>query len=555
MRARGPRIAVIALVCFVLLFTRRWDQLVHPQVWNEDGTRNIVQLLRYGPVTVLWPVNGYLITISRLITFISLAISPLAYPAISTVLAWAFIVAVGVAIAISPVSVRGGLLLTLAAFLVPSDPEVFGIPLYAFWWAGLLVVLAALWRRDAGSQAWRAAFIVLGGLSSPLIVLALPVFIYRAVAFRDDVRERVFCGLALACAAVQEALIAAHGSEPHRPLSGEFAYVLVTKFLGAYPFGAFAHHGESTGRIALAAGAAVTIAVVAWAMLAPLRRDLTAWALLYLWLGSIALSALRIDVLALDPVSVGPRYFFYPFVFEGWFLLHLLLSIRQRVPRGVAAGLLVLGLMTALSSLSRTHDDLHWASALATCAAIPNNKLDRIPVEYDGLGADAWYIELTGRNCRGLLSRDLLAKVASASRPAIWPFSVRSVEPDSPAARDLVPRSAIVANGWNGTDFARSRLAGRVIVGSYRIGDADTGTLRLRLHRGARMLYRSGPIVAPETITIEGAGARYRTEAPNADGWSLMEFVTAGLPDTFTVDFTDAGAGWGQWMAVAVADR
>ena len=146
--------------------------------------------------------NGYMVLVCGSTSLIAFTISPTYYPLIGTVLAWAFTVAVALAIALSPVIVRGGPWLALAALLVPSDPEVFGLPLYTFWWAGLLVLLAALWRPGAPGTGWRVAFVVVGALSSPVILLALPLFVYRVFAVRER-GELVAGGVAIGCAALQ----------------------------------------------------------------------------------------------------------------------------------------------------------------------------------------------------------------------------------------------------------------------------------------------------------------------------------------------------------------
>jgi len=153
----------------LLLASRRWLQLVSPQVWDEDGTKIIPGLINHGLTSFLTPVNGYLITVPKIISLISLTISFSHYPLISTILAWLFIASVGLAVAISPTHLKLKIACALLIFLIPSNPEVFGLPLYTFWWSSILLFLLALWDEKNLQLKWRVIFLFLGGLSSPKI--------------------------------------------------------------------------------------------------------------------------------------------------------------------------------------------------------------------------------------------------------------------------------------------------------------------------------------------------------------------------------------------------
>jgi len=62
----------------------------------------------------------------------------------------------------------------------------------------------------------------------------------------------------------------------------------------------------------LALAGVLTLAAVTAAVVLERQAVSTLVLLAYLWAGSIALSAARIDVAVLDPAGAGPRYFFYP---------------------------------------------------------------------------------------------------------------------------------------------------------------------------------------------------------------------------------------------------
>src|SRR4029453_5358782 len=55
----------------------------------------------------------------------------------------------------------------------------------AFWWGTLLVLLPLLWRRDGPQYPFvRCGLLVVGGLSSPLIIMLSPLYAIRAVWLR-----------------------------------------------------------------------------------------------------------------------------------------------------------------------------------------------------------------------------------------------------------------------------------------------------------------------------------------------------------------------------------
>src|SRR6185295_20135258 len=101
-----------------------------------------------------------------------------------------------VAVALSPTHLRWPYLCAIAVLTIPVDPEVYGVSLLAFWWAGLLVVLALVWDADRGAPWLRAGYLVLGGLSAPVMVPLAPLFVLRALLERRR-SEFIAAGLAV----------------------------------------------------------------------------------------------------------------------------------------------------------------------------------------------------------------------------------------------------------------------------------------------------------------------------------------------------------------------
>jgi len=100
--------------------------------------------------------------VPKLITISAASISFSQYPLISTLLAWGVTLAVCYIIATAPIQLRGGLLLAVACLLVPSDPEVFGLPLYTFWWVSILLFVVVFWNQQSTDWGLRSAIIATG---------------------------------------------------------------------------------------------------------------------------------------------------------------------------------------------------------------------------------------------------------------------------------------------------------------------------------------------------------------------------------------------------------
>ena len=551
------RTALWALAFFVLLFARRWQQLISPQVWDEDGSAVLRGFIDVGYSTVFDPLAGYLVGVARFISLAAFAISPVYYPILSTIFAWLFIVLVAVAIAVAPIRIRGGPLLAFATLLVPSDPEVFGLPLYTFWWAGLLIVLATLWERGAGAQRWRNAFVVIGGLSSPVILLAWPLFAYRLIVDRTSRAERWTFAFASICVAIQIAVLRSQHVAPEKSLL-DLGNVLTAQsvFLGNYILGNLARANAGLHAIVLALAGFATLAFVVVAVREERQSFESLLCLLYLWFGSIALSAARVSVSILDPVGGGPRYFFYPFVFEGWFLVHIACTARRPAIRITATAFLALGCLTALPILSRSQDDLSWTASLGQCTVIGDTQPYRLPVQYDGNSSSSWSLAITGARCRELVARDAIVRLIPSLRPEAL-FVAIPVEAGHIDTTTIASTAAIEKNSWLGSDFQRSHPSGLTVIGSWRNSDADTGILQLQLHRGDRVLFRTGPGDAGQRIDIADETNTWTQHLPvtATPDWTILEFSGPRLPDRFTVTFEDNGTTLGEWSAVALARR
>lgn len=536
---------VLILAFLFLLGTRRWQQLISPQIWDEDGVgvngaklggSNLADYIAHGWSAVFDPVNGYLITVPKLISGLSLLISISHYPIISTVLAWLCIAFVGTAIALAPTRLKGKLLCALAVFLIPSDPEVFGLPLYTFWWTSLLLFLLVLWDDAVPSLGWRLLFLLAGGLSSPVIIVVLPLLYVRVYRYRHRRSEYVVALVATLITIVQMFFIVQTSAGKLPPIHSIISATL-PKFFGGILVGNWTDDKD------LLAISAVVLLGVLLAWIHRERRNLFAWFLLYLLIASIALSVARVDPAIIHPKNAGPRYFFFPFILMTWCLIQFFFVTSNSAVRAIIGVVFAIVLGNAVPVWSRTHDDLRWLAHLRSCALFSTYA---IPIQYDGNESSAWWMQLPGEKCSKLLKTDIFG--APAAKAPTFPYGVAR---HASSATDTHFTGRIDGNFSDGTG-QKIVPEGFRVYSSYLTADADTGELLVSLHRGDRILYHSGPRNNGQTVHIVGHEDEFITDLPNANEWVVLDFSNARLPDEFQARMKDDGRSWGEWFAIAV---
>src|SRR5262249_23282154 len=175
--ARALSLFVFAIV---VVSWRRPDQIVNPTLWFEEGTQLLTNYLRCGACAWWLPVNGSNILSAKIIVLPAFKLSILHAGHLAAVGAAAFIALVVSLIGTTPTHLRGKYFCALATLLVPTAAENYGVALYSFWWAGLLIVLALLWDSTKGLQWLRWSLLILGGLSSPIMSPLSVLFVLRA---------------------------------------------------------------------------------------------------------------------------------------------------------------------------------------------------------------------------------------------------------------------------------------------------------------------------------------------------------------------------------------
>jgi len=443
-------------------------------------------------------------------------------------------------IAWHPSRLAGGAWLSLCVLMIPTDPEAFGIPLYSLWWASLLLPVTLFWDQHAAHLPWRIGGIVLGGLSSPLILLAMPLFWVRAWLYRGLRREWLLAAAATLCFAVQlSVMIQARVGSRIPPFTLDAAIAVIENFFGYYLVG----QARLLRAPWILAAAGAVLLVVTGTGLWRQRKTPAMWFLVYLWLGSIALSAARINAAVINPLHAGPHYFFFPYILLSWLLLQIALSPAGRPwLRRTALVMLAVAAVNALPHLSRWHDDLDWRRHVASSI-----HFDRyaIPIESDGAACRACYLNLRGTEAAALVPRDPLR--AWGRNLAVYPYTAWEVNPDTPAPPHVASAAAVENNAWQDLTASAAAPAGFALFRS-----TGHSTLTLRLHRGDSVLFRTSLRAFELTATIAGGDDAWATKLPTTYAWKWLEFSNRRLPATFTVTLQNQGPDPQQWAEVGL---
>ena len=486
-----------------LLAFRRWDQVLHPALWVEEGWAFIPQYLEKGWLYIFEPVNGYLIVPSKLVQLAAFHVSFADLPLWTMVFTLIVSGLVAVAIATAPINVPFRLAAALVPFLVAIDPEPMAVGEYTFWFVGLLSIVALIWRSDARSHWLRYGYAAIGALSSPLGVLTVPLMIGRAVWTRK-IPDIITAVAALVPAAWQVWLVASRdtlaGGSAER-LSVQDTPIIIEKFVGDYFL-------NTDNWVSFGIGAAALLIVAGlciWAFVS--ERRVTPAALFVCFGLSIGASIARVPLDGVDAFGAGPRYFLYPFIMLGWTMMSLATGpLAKRIAILLAAAA---PLAQAISpAYSRTNDPVDWRSAAVACIrgdAPLHAQVERTRPAWTAVGG-AW--TLTGQFVEGGVNPSL--------------------------------------------GFARVRDT----VGTGVSGDQATGKAEKNFagpaQRWLSVQLLTGPDATGQRLDLLGGNPVSLDLAPLTSqlqlGWA---YLLLPAPDGVTgVRLTDEGKGWGQWSAI-----
>jgi hypothetical protein len=384
------RFIFVFILTVLVLFLRRPDQFYAPYIWVEDGRNVLPEFARDGWISVLYPLNGYLVAAMRLLTVVSLKVSFLHFPHVSLALTILCTSGVVYAIAFAPTALRWKPLCAALVFLVPTDAEVFAIGEYVFWWLGLLLFLALIWDPGKSTVA-RSVMVAVAGLSCPTIVILAPLFAVRALVYRAIRSEIVVSGVAIVAAALQVAIMlttksTVSSATAFTPL--KFA-IVVRKFFGDY-----AVFGWPSAASTVYGLFVLTILLVSVKRLG-FRNGL----LVLSFLASIFAVVVRIPVEGIHPYLAGPRYYFYPYVLLAWALVWITATPGWAILRGAALTTTLLAVLLSVNKFARRDDQMSWGTHARECLAATSFEF---PVAFDGVRKNAWQVPIEGALCRAL---------------------------------------------------------------------------------------------------------------------------------------------------------
>lgn len=401
----GPagRWATLLLLTVAVLWWRRPDQFSHPYVWVEEGSYTLKAYAATGLASLMEPVSGYFVLAAKLIALAAFRVSIEWAPEIAAALTVLFTAGVVAAVALAPTVLRGRPWCAVWLLLLPLDSEVYAVSEYAFWWAGVLLVLALLWDAEQGRAGWRAAFLVLGGLSSPIIAALAPLFALRALVERR--RPEVAAALlAMLLAAAQTAAVFLVESDRQTYLQQIGPLAMLGKFVGFLYVSGFSPYEHRIGLAAVIGGMLLAgFGLAAW--FARARLDRLFVLLVLAWLVLCLASVARAPLEAIHPLAGGPRYFFYPFLLLGWIVIWLAAENPRRWARWALGAVLMSTVLVARERMPRRHDYTDWRVELAACAAAPDTY--PLPIQQDGRKENMVAVEFTGAECRALYAMSL----------------------------------------------------------------------------------------------------------------------------------------------------
>lgn len=526
----------MALATIAVLVSRRTTTLTRPYVWAEDGIYIVPQYILDGWNSIFAPVSGYITVIPRILSHTALTFAPASYPIVSILLSWAFMAGVLAFIALAPTQLRARPWIAISCLLVPTEPEVFGTPLYSFWWAGLILMLLAIWEYTPRYFAARLVLAVLCSLSTPIAILVVPLMAARAALMRT--RHDIVLAVAVAiCAGFQiREILAVDTNTAATEISLRGVGQILDKFFGRFVWGI--ESANAVQSVLLAALGVGLIALVVYA-LASLKDRWLAFALLYLLAGAVAISVMRVPVEIMTPTLSGPRYFFYPYVLLGWILIQGLENARRPTLRALFAVPLALALVNAaLSGWNRKADAVSWRQHVLSCTHFD---VYAMPFHIAGNVQDLFRQEYAGRTCQALA-----AGLAPMDENELIPFTYLWTGHAAGARHNPQIESQTLDGASGVAPPERYRM-----IGTYA-GSSPTGDITLNLRRGDYLMFATGTGRKAPKYDVRTENHHFRGDLPYCPQNCTLAFTSDLLPETFTVTFIDDGAAPDEWFALGV---
>lgn len=391
--ARAGSLFVFAVA---MVSWRRPDQIVNPTLWFEEGTQLLTNYVHCGSCAWWLPVNGSNILSAKLIVLPAFKLSILHAGRLAAVGSTIFIALVVSLIGTTPTHLRARYVCALAALLIPTAAENYGVALYTFWWAGLLIALALLWDSTKDLQWLRWSLLVLGGLSSPIMFPLSVLFLLRAW-FERTRTEVATAALAIVLGLVSGATMLSSKLDPIPRPTPSSVLEAIGKFVGLF---------VAPGVAWPTAVGIGMLLVLAWLLFAHWRRLDGYFFLLSACIAlTIAAALARAPIELIEPFEMGPRYFFYPYIFGAWLLLWMAWVLWPSLLAFVPVVMTAASILGGFQVPNFRHPLLglpRWSESVKACAAAQETEI-KIAI--------AWAIYgMTAADCRGLIASSIVKR-------------------------------------------------------------------------------------------------------------------------------------------------
>ena len=424
-------IRAFSLVFFaVAYFFRRPSDALYPAVWAEDGLTNIPQALSHQWGSLLMPVNGYLIVPSKFVTLVSMKISGMFYPEVAYCLTFSITIGVLLLLTSKYFTFKGKSYLPIIIALLPYDPEIFSTPLYIIWWTSLLSLIPIFIQASSikeisqlGSltRTYLVAILCLSSaiLSSPFCIFLFPIMVFKALISRQKLDYILLTLWTLLCCYQLRFIISFPDSKASQSIDLSIIHLLIPKVFGNFFFYR-SFLSEDTIWVYLVFLIFVAIGVLATIKVL-VRRDMNLFPIsisfLMVFLAIVA-PILRLGFLP-DPMTTGPRYFFFPYIFLSLFLISMAAHTHNLLLK-VSCILILVSACTltwnnhGFSKFYRINDPLDWRAELTACLHSPEPY--ELKIHSDGNLANRWSREYTYEECDKIANSGILAQVFGLDR-------------------------------------------------------------------------------------------------------------------------------------------
>ena len=376
----------ILLLVVLVLFLRRPDGFLNPQLWAEDGTVFLADSQLYGVSALLRPYLGYHLLVPRLVAGASGFGGLLWTPALYNLAALAGVVFVARYLLSSRIQAPSKGLMALALVLCPHRGEIFMNLTNLQWMLSLALLLLVISEEPTGrcQRAFDVAVLVFAGLTGPFAFLFLPLFLAR-LALRRTSWSAWLATLAGLLAVVQMIGIETARNEGSFNLADPTWLAFVGRSIAGLLLIGDTSLAAKVSDVSLVAISAAVYLL--FALHCVVQRSANVALLLG---GGLAIFASAAYAYRGNPQelvdAIGVRYWYVPIVTLLWAAS---IGLRSRRPIAAAsAGIWLLSLASTLSMFAAPrYTDFNWAASVA-CARQRGHCV--VPINPPGWNLSLW---------------------------------------------------------------------------------------------------------------------------------------------------------------------